>query len=759
MQRLKNLSSHIIMKVTSVSPGISWVIIFMVIVQWNSYGQCSPPLSSTCSAAIQLCSLDELNGLACANTSSIPGHCSPVCGQGGAPNNTSWWAFMGNGMNVSVSIAVGSCTASQGLEFGILRGCNCGSPVICKSVPCVAPGTTHTLNFQTEKCGSYSLWVDGCLGDVCDFTISTSGGGLQTLEPLGPINNETDLIIDACKDACSFHFFTNNPNDGCFIHYNWTLDGVELGGGEQDFYLDLPKEGDFEICVSQQLLNPKDLSTVCNEQGPQCATIKVRKYQDRLGVPRKICWEATYPNGFKWHNQFIQTSGQYRARLSDAKCCSFDSIVDFTLLEKPQVENIYHVSCDNTPYVDFLGRKYSSCLYRKEIIFSKSTSPYRCDSSILLTTMNLDLQPSWSVKCLGNFVELAPNVVVKKPCNLGETYSFNYRWFSKKDPSKLISHDERILVPAQSEDYFVELDVATSIDDYVKECTLIYSENFDESNVIPACLPVSGSKVYCFSPEGRYEIVGTLDSTVKAYHWRVEGGQLMSNADSQTVSVRWNLNTGDTGKICASYEVDCGMSCEKCLELVLDTKIAGQSFAQRGLTAYLDALPDSNGVWRLISGPSMVHLFEPTNPRTQISAFQYGLYCFEWTIHNALCTVRDTLCVDFYFAQRASPDYPHNDFKRNIRRNDQFEDRSVEINSPNFISTSGHIYVSLKGPVPATLNCTWYTLDGRMIEQSRVQNTSEIQPIEIRAPQQSGIYYLYLSGGEFLALKKICIIH
>lgn len=84
------------------------------------------------------------------------------------------WIFT-NGGNVSVSVSVGSCSNSQGLEFGIIENCQCSKPIACYSNPCVPPGGTATINANLAKCVEYYLWIDGCNGDVCDFTINTTG--------------------------------------------------------------------------------------------------------------------------------------------------------------------------------------------------------------------------------------------------------------------------------------------------------------------------------------------------------------------------------------------------------------------------------------------------------------------------------------------------------------------------------------------------------------------------------------------------------
>lgn len=68
------------------------------------------------------------------------------------------------------------------------------------------------------------------LGDICDFTLHTSGGGPPQLTPLNPINNVPSRIIKpVCVGACNYLFFVNPQPGGCEPTYVWTLDGDELG--------------------------------------------------------------------------------------------------------------------------------------------------------------------------------------------------------------------------------------------------------------------------------------------------------------------------------------------------------------------------------------------------------------------------------------------------------------------------------------------------------------------------------------------------
>ncbi len=179
--------------------------------------QCTPPMAELCEVANVLCSLDELNGYACQNNSTIPSPCLPLCSQGGVGHNTGWWAFVSQGGTVTITLTIGSCVILQGLEFGLWGDCNCSEEVACRSIPCIPPGSVEVISAHLKACKTYYLWVDGCSGDICDFTLNTSGGAPPSLIPLSFINNDSSQIIEpVCVGRCNYRFFVN-PQPGGFI--------------------------------------------------------------------------------------------------------------------------------------------------------------------------------------------------------------------------------------------------------------------------------------------------------------------------------------------------------------------------------------------------------------------------------------------------------------------------------------------------------------------------------------------------------------
>ncbi len=718
---------------------------------------CYPQASDDCNAAYVFCSISELNGYECLNNSNIPSMCNPPCSQGGVPHNTSWWAFTSLGGKVDISLTVGNCGLGQGLQFGVYGDCYCGEEVICKSIPCIPPYSLSTVSANLKPCKVYYLWIDGCSGDICNFTINTSGGGFPQLSPLGFINNAPSLMIQpVCQGACNYLFFINPQLSGCEANYLWQLDGDEVGGTTNEIRLDFPEQGDFVLCVTAYIGNFLN-GSVCTQEGPRCTTVKVRPFADKLGKSRTICWEAANPGGYKWHSQRIYTSGTYRQQFTDANCCKFDSVVDFSIQAKPESSDVIFITCDNKPYIDKNGMSYYPCKNQYDIVLKKSTSPFQCDSTIRLTAINVNLNSNWKIKCIQGKLEISANLTIEKPCNFGESYQFVYRWYTKKDSFKnLISSNENLVVNAKNEEYCLEVDVITRLDSAINICTKTFCEPFNEDNLAPACFPLSGEINVCLDEIVSYWIDTVISQKVTKYNWLVQGGSFISNPDSQAVLVRWAMQSNDTGKICVFYETECGTSCQRCLNVTLATAVAGKDFKQKGIFAKLDAGPGSAGEWRKISGPGNVFFQNPRDPKTRIRIDEYGSYCFEWRIDHFNCILIDTVCAEFYTIKITDPDTPDKTFDH--RNKSLFKKHILnDFFTPNLISNRGFTFISFTHDVPAKLNYRWINILGQneMSGQLHIQSN---QQIEIPSPVKHGFYLLLVEINGVYEVIKICVM-
>jgi gliding motility-associated-like protein len=443
-------------------------VIFIISVEIEQ-GVAQCPGSETCEDAYVFCSLDELNGFSCNTPSTTRATCLTYCIGGGMGSGfyRTWWAFITQGGNATITLHVGTCIPGPitpvfaGILVGFMGDCNCNENVLC--IPHFSI-TNETYVYQLvnlKPCKVYYMFFDHG-DDNCDFTINTSGGGPPTLSPIGKINEVASGIIEpVCQGICDYKFSIKPLTGNCLdITYIWTLDGVEVGNNKNELVLDFPDQGDFVICVTAYLGDPKS-GSVCNQQGPQCATVKVRPLPERMGKLRTLCYE-TANSGYQWHSQIITSSGTYREQLKENNCCHYDSVVQFTVLPEVNPTEIFYLSCDNKPYVDLLGLSYPLCTDHLFITLPKSTDHYKCDSAILLTSVNIGLVPHWTAQCQGGQVELSPNIQVIDTCSLGARHTLNYKWYLKADTSKhTIGNTQQLKVDTVNKDYC--LDVAVKV--------------------------------------------------------------------------------------------------------------------------------------------------------------------------------------------------------------------------------------------------------------------------------------------------------
>ena len=148
---------------------------FALLIETNA--QC--PGSLECSGSQVFCAISTLNGFQCSNP-DMPNTGFPLgslCRGTGAPHNLNWWAFVGAGgpLNLTFNFDINHCVDGMGIQAGVFEGDCAGSRIWDCNAGCNV--STFTLSGVTVACEIYYVWVDGCNGDVCSYTMSVSGNG------------------------------------------------------------------------------------------------------------------------------------------------------------------------------------------------------------------------------------------------------------------------------------------------------------------------------------------------------------------------------------------------------------------------------------------------------------------------------------------------------------------------------------------------------------------------------------------------------
>jgi len=545
--------------------GIVWICAFHLLpTPINS--QCNPAGNDECESAEQLCGLASLNGFCCtAITYDNPLGCNPLCPSGGTSVNTSWWSFVTGGGQVSISINFNNCSVNgQGLQMGIWGDCNCGESLACNST-CGGP-STYAISANLTACKIYYLFINGCSGDVCNFCLTTTGGQPPNLPPLGSILG----LRDVCEGSCNITYSVN-VNGACEPTFDWTLDGNQVGDGNNDVALDFSQEGDYTLCVTAYIGNPQS-GTICDQEGPSCITIRVRRIPDKVGAPWILCPEVL---PFRWHAQLVVGAGTYSQEFGDrATCCKFDSVREFIVLDPPEMPEVFHLGCNTLDaYVDPTTRQsYNNCQVGRPILLKKSSTPYRCDSSYLLNAVFLNQTVSFREYCDSGKLYLEPRIIdqtVTCDFNNDLTQDYSLRWYLKSDSTKkTIDLADRLLV-TKKDSYCLEVFVDASYGMISKKCNFTYCEQLEEDQLFAYEICPEGEFVPKPGDSVHYSIDTTLHPQTTSQQWTIEGGRILTpneGKDTNEIIVIWDVAASERF-LCYQYISACGESKKCCQEV------------------------------------------------------------------------------------------------------------------------------------------------------------------------------------------------
>jgi len=160
---------------------------------WDASILCTPtcgdnPLAiDDCGTTANVCNLDGY----CGNTSGLytadyPGNLCDGCTLfDGAIHNSSWLTFQAADTTVTIEVDVYNCTggitANTGIQMGIYEATSCDNFVLRSDIAytegsfCPIPaGTQASITADSLTPGdTYYIMVDGCGGDVCDYSIES----------------------------------------------------------------------------------------------------------------------------------------------------------------------------------------------------------------------------------------------------------------------------------------------------------------------------------------------------------------------------------------------------------------------------------------------------------------------------------------------------------------------------------------------------------------------------------------------------------
>ena len=190
------------------------------------FGQCPPPgfpqPGNNCPTAPILC--ENLDGYCATINNNNAVQTFPGC-PGWQLNNDEWFAFYAGTTSITIQVTPSNCSPGnqQGLQGGIYAGC--GPPWTAMDLQCACTENPFILSASNFVIGQiYYFVLDGCAGNVCDYSIDVLDGSTVGAPPANPgaISGPTM----ACQGSSSS--FTIPPVLGATI-YTWSITPAGMG--------------------------------------------------------------------------------------------------------------------------------------------------------------------------------------------------------------------------------------------------------------------------------------------------------------------------------------------------------------------------------------------------------------------------------------------------------------------------------------------------------------------------------------------------
>lgn len=188
------------------------------------------------------------------------------CAGNAVLNNEQWISFLAGSSSISLEITPSHCQStgtSVGVQAGLFQGCPNLATVI--AVQCDCTTDPFVLSSDSFVVGQrYTLVVDGCAGDICDYSIAVLSGSTigQLPDAPGPITGAdtvcaktTQTYSIAAVEGATNYFWQVYPNNAGSIN---SQNGHTVAiTWNEDFH------GAAQLCVTAQNSCRSNPDTVC----------------------------------------------------------------------------------------------------------------------------------------------------------------------------------------------------------------------------------------------------------------------------------------------------------------------------------------------------------------------------------------------------------------------------------------------------------------------------------------------------------------
>lgn len=544
---------------TSVTPRRpNWIVLVLLVFASISEvsAQCDPPdllPDPDCNAAPLICLTD-----ACYSTQSQPppdpvnGFCGPMT----ALHNPQYILFQVTSLPVNIQIHVDQCNGGGcGLQSAIVnvptgQPCESWTPddvVVCDPGTNVG-GTMDLTTGDLEIDSFYLLVIDGCAGQLCQWTIDIASG---VYEPGLPTDEQLTFAMGdspACPGQNSWTAEVGPVIPGVAGYLWYGFPWGDMTSTNPTLDVPIPDDaipGDYEVCVLA--------FTGCDTTDEfVCFEFTIEPIPSGMSPDVTLCPEE-FDAGVQWGSISVTSPGEYMQTFEDALGCISDSTKEFFSFPEPDLGMLDTLLCHEPPFF-YEGTNYDAA-GTYDLTYPNG-SIYGCDSMAQLTVEFAYIEGDIVLECDNGDWILSVELFNGFPQNLDPQYYWT-------DNSGAFLSDEDEIIVTVPGTYNVDLIMEINGMQCVFPATPF---TLNEQDILPglanftlAPTPVCATSVsqYC---------VENIGPEIIDYVWELPTcGTILTGEGTACVEIDWQGCS--TGQVCVNLVNHCGEGEQLCFDV------------------------------------------------------------------------------------------------------------------------------------------------------------------------------------------------
>jgi hypothetical protein len=500
---------------------------------------------------------------------------TPLCPNGGAPHNMSWFPFLAGNGNYSLQVEPVGCIPAPsgqiGVQAGIYTDCSFDETPFCQSACTTAPITIDSDILVPGEI--YYYFFDGCAGSVCSYNINILGDFIpyEIPDPTGLLINDSYDDMPYCPGQ-NLDFTVDGLD--IRITYEWTIvPALDIGGEfeteENILNITFSDLGTYEVCMVRA-------TNVCDEMTtPVCRTVVIETIPDEVFDPAPVCegYLDTYtgpmdedPNMdgvIGWQDPNTTWNyGLNTAFIISPDGCTYNQEIEIVELNSQGPELVQLTVCPEDIGTDYYGVILFEDIFptpeRVEIPLFASNG---CDSLVDLNVIVLDID----------------GIMVHGPCEAegvrmrfeqapGSNPNFESITYIWRDPFGNIINsipglpNEAFTGPGVFGTFTLEI----VMERFGEECNLIFEVNILESEYLaPQPVPDNWLTEFC-SGTSTAEYAADVETSdeILSWNWTYPNDATVQLDGGFFIILNWAGSEG--GELCVSVTTGCGESPQYC---------------------------------------------------------------------------------------------------------------------------------------------------------------------------------------------------